>query len=220
MKNTSEILKEVFDDTVSISDDTERIKAIILNERYVSASDALRIKYRIAAEWDRIEKALHYESFWTFINPNPNCPRYSTNRMNFIFEILLQCEKDENGEFIDINEKIKENPHYIFERCLPILQDEVTAVELMENTAKIPFIHCDKSLIELLTQKELGGLYCNHELSGGMLNLWIAVELLFQRLWDLFSSTILSQPQECIVKEKGRSGAMHICYLVCESKIL
>ena len=211
------ILQEVIDETAGISDDTERIKAMIMYEKELHPlGGALRLKKRIADEWQRMERALNYESFWTFINPNPNCERYSTNRMNFIFEILLQCEKDENGEFIDINEKIKENPHYIFERCLPILKEYYHYYEMYKH--QLPFLHSWTPLTTLMEKGEWLAFSYMHEITYGMIALWIAVELLFQRLWNLFSSTILSQPQECIVKEKGRSGAMHICYLVCESK--
>ena len=139
-----------------------------------------------------MENTLHNESFWKFINPNPKDQRYAHHRMNFLIEMLLRCEKDENGVFVDVSALLHQNPHYLFQRCLPIMLD-------ME-TDKVPFLQCDIHLDELIDEVLLMPNNL-HEISRGMFALWIALRMTFERLWSWYTFLEPDPTEECIAAD-------------------
>ena len=190
-KTALDILHEVVVSTASITDDAKRIKALLLH-RHECGFCALTNKFEISYEWSKMENTLHDESFWKFINPNPNDQRYAEHRMNFIIEMLLRCEKDENGVFVDVSTLLQQNPHYLFERCLPIMLD-------ME-TDKVPFLKCDIHLNELIDEVLLMPNNL-HEISPGMFALWIALRMTFERLWSWYTFLEPDPTEECIAAD-------------------
>ena len=108
-KNTAlGILHEVVESTATITDDAKRIRAILTHRRECSPF-ALTNKLELVYEWGKMENVLHDESFWKFVNPNPDEQRYAEHRMNFIIEMLLRCEKDANGDFVDVSTQLQQN---------------------------------------------------------------------------------------------------------------
>ena len=191
-KNTAlGILLEVVESTASITDDAKRIKALLLH-RHECGFCALTNKFEISYEWGKMENTLHQQSFWKFINPNPNEQRYAEHRMSFIIEMLLRCEKDENGDFVDVSACLQQNPHYLFERCLPIMLD-------ME-TDKVPFLQCDIHLDELIDEVLLMPNNL-HEISPGMFALWIALRMTFERLWSWYTFLEPDPTDECFAAD-------------------
>ena len=186
-----EILHEVVESTASITDDAKRIKAVLLH-RHKCGSSALINKFEIAHEWSKMKDKLHDESFWMFINPNPNDQRYAHHRMNYVIEMLLRCEKDENGSFVDVSTLLQQNPHYLFERCLPIMLD-------MEID-KVPFLQCDIHLGELIDEVLLMPNKL-HEISPGMFALWIALKMTFERLWSWYTFQEPDSPENCFAAD-------------------
>lgn len=176
-KTALDILLKVVESTASITDDAKRIEALLLH-RHECGFCALTNKFEISYEWGKMENTLHDESFWKFINPNPNEQRYAEYRMNFIIEMLLRCEKDGSGDFVDVSALLHQNSHYLFQRCLPIMLD-------ME-TDKVPFLQCDIHLDKLIDEVLLMPNNL-HEISPGMFALGIALRMTFERLWSWYT---------------------------------
>ena len=187
LRQAVEILNEVVANTAHIEDDARRIKHILLH-RHQCSLDVLINKCEIVSQWNKMEQMLHIEAFWTFINPKPDDPRYAQHRMNYVIEMLLRCEKDATGSFVDVDARLQQNPHYLFERCLPIMLD-------ME-AEKVPFLQCDLTLDELM-EEELLMPVCLHEISPGMFALWMAVNRMFERMWSWFTYMELDYTAEC-----------------------
>ena len=190
-KAALEILFKVVESTASITDDAKRIKAILLH-RNECGFCALTNKFEILYEWNKMEDTLHNESFWKFINPNPNEQRYAEHRMNFIIEMWLRCEKDENGDFVDVSRLLQQNPHYLFKRCLSVMLD-------ME-TDKVPFLQCDIHLDELIDEVLLMPNNL-HEISPGMFSLWIALRMTFENLWSWYTFLEPDPTEECFAAD-------------------
>lgn len=191
-KNTAlDILYRVVESTATITDDAKRIKAVLLH-RHECGLCALTNKFEIAHEWGKMEDSLHNESFWKFINPNPNDQRYAHHRMNYVIEMLLRCEKGENEGFVDVSTLLQQNPHYLFERCLPIMLD-------ME-TDNVPFLQCDIHLGELIDEVLLMPNKL-HEISPGMFALWIALKMTFERLWSWYTLQEPDDTENCFAAD-------------------
>ena len=188
---TMKVLNQVVESTASITDDAKRIKAVLLH-RHECGPCALTNKLEIAYEWDKMEATLHNESFWKFINPNPDDQLYAEYRMNYIIEMLLRCEKDENGDFVDVSTLLQQNPHYLFERCLHIMLD-------MEAD-KVTFLRCDLTLDELM-EEELLVPNSPHEISPGMFALWIALRITFERLWSWYTLLEPGPSEACFAED-------------------
>ena len=187
LRQAVEVLNEVVANTAHIEDDARRIQYILLH-RHKCSLDALTNKCEMDSKWRRMEKMLHIEAFWTFINPKPDNPRYAQHRMNYVIEMLLRCEKNATGAFVDVDARLQQNPHYLFERCLPIMLDM--------KVDKVPFLRCDLTLDELM-EEELLMPVCPHEISPGMFALWLAVKMMFERMWSWYTYTELSYTEEC-----------------------
>ena len=104
-----DMLDETKSSASDFTNDLKLIKALLLHENNCSCT-ALVYKQKIADEWNCMEGKLQIEAFWTFINPNPDAPRYEFSRMGFVFEMLLRCEKDENGNFVDVGAQLSRKP--------------------------------------------------------------------------------------------------------------
>lgn len=109
-ENAYEVFKRLNSGKISLSN-AELVKALLLkddNFREMN-TDALRLKQlEMAGEWDRMEQTLHDNSFWYFINPEPEDSRFNCTRIDFLLEMILQCEND------DFENKSKQNDFYIF----------------------------------------------------------------------------------------------------------
>lgn len=191
-----DILDETKSSAVDFTNDLKLIKALLLHENNCSCT-ALVYKQKIADEWNCMEGKLQFEAFWTFINPNPDAPRYEFSRMGFVFEMLLRCEKDEYGNFVDVGAQLSRNKHYLSERCLSAMMDP--------ETKEVPFLQCDKSLSELINE-EFGLPVVPKEITCGMFALWFAVKVVFGRLWSWFCFGVLDNPQNCFTTETGEAG--------------
>lgn len=191
-----DILNETKASASDLTNDLKLIKALLLHENNCSRT-ALVYKQKIADEWDYMEGKLQIEAFWTFINPNPDAPRYEFSRMGFVFEMLLRCEKDEYGNFVDVGAQLSRNKHYLSERCLSAMMDP--------ETKEVPFLQCDKSLSELINE-EFGLPVVPKEITCGMFALWFAVKVVFGRLWSWFCFGVLDNPQNCFTTETGEAG--------------
>lgn len=196
MSDWTNIMNEVVASTADITNDVERIKAILLHENHCG-STALVYKKRIADEWHSMENQLQIESFWTFTNPNPDASRYEFSRMTFLFEMLLRCEKDGDGAFVNVSAQLSRNKHYLFERCLSIMMDQ--------EIKTLPFLRCNSPLDEL-TDDEFGLPIAPHEITRGMFALWFAVRTMLGRMWSWYFFIVLDNPMDCFTTETGESG--------------
>ena len=116
-ENAYEVFKRLNSGKISLSN-AELVKALLLkddNFRGMKA-DALRLKQlEMAGEWDRIEQTLHDNSFWYFINPEPEDSRFNCTRIDFLLEMILRCEKNDKNEFSYVIEnELKQNDYFIF----------------------------------------------------------------------------------------------------------
>ena len=115
--NAYEVFKRLNSGKISLSN-AELVKALLLKDDNFNGlnSDALRLKQlEMAGEWDRMEQTLHNNSFWYFINPEPEDARFNCTRIDFLLEMVLRCEKNDKNEFsYDIQNELKQNDYFIF----------------------------------------------------------------------------------------------------------
>lgn len=115
--NAYEVFKRLNSGKISLSN-AELVKALLLKDDNFNGlnSDALRLKQlEMAGEWDRMEQTLHNNSFWYFINPEPEDARFNCTRIDFLLEMVLRCEKNDKNEFnYDIENELKQNDYFIF----------------------------------------------------------------------------------------------------------
>lgn len=115
--NAYEVFKRLNSGKISLSN-AELVKALLLKDDNFNGldADALRLKQlEIAGEWDRMEQTLHDNSFWYFINPEPEDERFNCTRIDFLLEMVLRCEKNDKNEFsYDIQNELKQNDYFIF----------------------------------------------------------------------------------------------------------
>lgn len=115
--NAYEVFKRLNSGKISLSN-AELVKALLLKDDNFNGlnSDALRLKQlEMAGEWDRIEQTLHDNSFWYFINPEPEDARFNCTRIDFLLEMVLRCEKNDKNKFnYDIENELKQNDYFIF----------------------------------------------------------------------------------------------------------
>jgi len=191
-----DILNETKASASDFTNDVKLIKTLLLHQNNCSRT-ALVYKNKIAEEWIKMEERLLLESFWTFVNPNPDAPRYEFSRMTFVIEMLLRCEKDEDGEYVNVSAQMSQNKHHLFERCLSIMMDQ--------EIKAVPFLRCDTPLDELI-KEEFGLPITPDEITRGMFALWFAVRTMFGRMWSWYSFIVLNNPTDCFTAETGESG--------------
>ena len=112
-----EVFKRLNSGKISLSN-AELVKALVLNIDNFSGVEGIERQLRQserADEWNRIEQMLHEDSFWYFINPEPEDPRYDATRMDFLLETILRCEKDASGEKkYDVDKELSMNNYFVF----------------------------------------------------------------------------------------------------------
>ncbi len=97
--NAYEVFKRLNSGKISLSN-AELIKAMLLKkENFAITSDnEIRLQQlEMAGEWDRIEQALHNDSFWYFINGDPENQKFEATRIDYIFELILRKESKEKS---------------------------------------------------------------------------------------------------------------------------
>lgn len=108
--NAYDVFKRLNSGKISLSN-AELVKALLLKDyNFIGLDDdALKLKQlEMAGEWDRMEQTLHDDSFWYFINPEPEATRFNCTRIDFLLEMILRCENE------DLDNKLKQNDYYIF----------------------------------------------------------------------------------------------------------
>ena len=112
-----EVFKRLNSGKISLSN-AELVKALVLNIDNFRGVEGIERQLRQserADEWNRIEQTLHEDSFWYFINPEPEDPRYDATRMDFLLETILRCEKDASGEKkYDVDKELSMNNYFVF----------------------------------------------------------------------------------------------------------
>lgn len=81
-----DILDETKSSAADFTNDLKFIKALLLHENNCRCT-TLVYKQKIADEWNCMEGKLQFEAFWTFINPNPDAPRYEFQE----WALYLRC---------------------------------------------------------------------------------------------------------------------------------
>ena len=117
-ENAYEVFKRLNSGKISLSN-AELIKAVILQKENFtkSSKDFISLKQlEISGEWDRIEQYLKNDAFWYFVNPNPESSAYNATRIDFIFELVLRCRKNDKNEYMHPNfdTEIEKNPYFSF----------------------------------------------------------------------------------------------------------
>jgi hypothetical protein len=125
--NAYEVFKRLNSGKISLSN-AELVKALLLKDDNFNEmnTDALRLKQlEMAGEWDRMEQTLHDNSFWYFINPEPENARFNCTRIDFLLEMILRCEKNNEKEYkYDIEKELKQNDYFIFSTYLKDIAKE------------------------------------------------------------------------------------------------
>ena len=125
--NAYEVFKRLNSGKISLSN-AELIKALLLkDDNFVGLDDdALKLKQlEMAGEWDRMEQTFHDDSFWYFINPEPEDARFNCTRIDFLLEWILRCAKSDKDIFLyDVDSELKRNNYYIFSAYAELIQKE------------------------------------------------------------------------------------------------
>ena len=116
--NAFEVFKRLNSGKISLSN-AELVKALLLKDDNFMGmdKDALRLKQlEMAGEWDRMEQMLHNNSFWYFVNPEPEDARFNCTRMDFILELILRCMKksDSDDYLYNVEAESTKNNYFIF----------------------------------------------------------------------------------------------------------
>jgi hypothetical protein len=116
--NAFEVFKRLNSGKISLSN-AELVKALLLKDDNFMGmdKDALRLKQlEMAGEWDRMEQMLHNNSFWYFVNPEPEDARFNCTRMDFILELILRCMKksDSDDYLYNVEAESTKNNFFIF----------------------------------------------------------------------------------------------------------
>ncbi len=126
-ENAYDVFKRLNSGKISLSN-AELVKALLLkDDNFVGLDrDALKLKQlEMAGEWDRMEQTLHDDSFWYFINPEPEDARFNCTRIDFLLELILRCLKSTDGSFLyDVDSELKRNNYYIFSIYSELIQKE------------------------------------------------------------------------------------------------
>lgn len=94
-KNAIDIFTRINIGKISLTN-AELIKALFLKQEIGYEDSESHKQYKLATEWDYIEKRLHDDSFWYFIYNDTNKLTYET-RIEYILDLI--SEKDEHQEF-------------------------------------------------------------------------------------------------------------------------
>lgn len=115
--NAYEVFKRLNSGKISLSN-AELVKALLLKDDNFTGmnADAMRLKQlEMAGEWDRMEQTLHDNSFWYFINPQPEDARFECTRIDFLLEMILRSKKNDKKEYkYDIEKELRLNDYFIF----------------------------------------------------------------------------------------------------------
>ena len=115
--NAYDVFKRLNSGRISLSN-AELVKALLLKDNNFKGmgADALRLKqFEMASEWDRMEQTLHDNSFWYFINPDPEDARFNSTRIDFLLEMILRYEKNDKNEYkYNIEKELRLNDYFIF----------------------------------------------------------------------------------------------------------
>lgn len=115
-ENAYDVFKRLNSGKISLSN-AELVKALLLKDDNFEDLDdaALHLKQlEMAGEWDRMEQVFHDNSFWYFINPEPEDARFHCTRIDFLLELILRCEKSNKLNTNDFDFLIKQNDYLIF----------------------------------------------------------------------------------------------------------
>jgi hypothetical protein len=107
----------------------ELIKALLLKELLRNDNRKLS-QLEVAQEWDMMERTLHNDDFWCFINPDFSHERFYATRIDFIYEMVLRKDQLADNKYlscicatkkeaeapqgIKILDELDRNPYYIF----------------------------------------------------------------------------------------------------------
>lgn len=113
-ENAYEVFRRLNSGKISLSN-AELVKALLLKDDNFEDLDdnALYLKQlEMAGEWDRMEQVFHDNSFWFFINPEPEDARFNCTRIDFLLELILRRENTTN----DFDYNLKQNDYLIFSK--------------------------------------------------------------------------------------------------------
>ena len=112
-ENAYDVFKRLNSGKISLSN-AELVKALLLKDDNFEDLDdnALYLKQlEMAGEWDRMEQVFHDNSFWYFINPEPEDARFNCTRIDFLLELILRRENNN-----DFDSQLKQNDYLIFSK--------------------------------------------------------------------------------------------------------
>ena len=127
--NAYDVFKRLNSGKISLSN-AELVKALLLkDDNFVGLdSEALKLKQlEMAGDWDRMEQILHDDSFWYFINPEPEDSRFYCTRIDFLLEQILRCikENSESEDYsYDVDAELQKNNYFIFQTFSGLINKE------------------------------------------------------------------------------------------------
>ena len=119
-ENAYEVFKRLNSGKIALSN-AELTKALLLKGENFDEETVLK-RLEMAAEWDNMEQVLHDNSFWYFINPEPEASRFVCTRIDFLLEMVLRAGYFDNYDNVTVTEGQKINDYYIFSEASKIMR--------------------------------------------------------------------------------------------------
>lgn len=119
-ENAYDVFKRLNSGKIALSN-AELIKALLLKGENFDDETVLK-RLEMSADWDNMEQVLHDNSFWYFINPEPESSRFSCTRIDFLLEMVLRAGYFDNYDNAVVTKGQKENGYYIFSEASKIIR--------------------------------------------------------------------------------------------------
>jgi hypothetical protein len=161
---------------ISLSN-AELMKALLLKEPLRDGKRELS-QLEAAQEWDMMEHSLRDDDFWCFINPSPTDKRFDATRLDFIFELVLRMNEQDNKYLKSYWEKHHDN------------EQGTGAIKLIDALQKNPYF-------------SFGVFQSYCENSGGAIAIWHDVQGVFRRIRSWFVDRELFHRIGYLMNRKG-----------------
>ena len=173
---------------ISLSN-AELIKALLLMESLRDGNRKLA-QLEAAQEWDMMERSLHNDDFWCFINPAFSHERFNATRIDFIFEMVLRKDQFADNKYLS---------------CICETRKEATkAIKILDELDRNPYY------IFGVFQE-----YCKKAKSEGAIEVWHDIQDVFRRIRSWYEDRDLFHRIGYLMNRKGEDSEKKLKQLAC-----
>lgn len=166
----------------------ELIKALLLKEPLRDDNRELSL-LEVAQEWDMMERTLHNDDFWCFINPAFSHERFNATRIDFIFEMVLR-----RYQFADKYQSA-------YSKCLSCICETKKEAEAPHGTKILDELDKNPYCIFGVFQE-----YCKNAKSEGVIKVWRDIQDVFRRFLSWYEDRDLFHRIGYLMNRKGEDS--------------